>query len=214
VVYTEERLNSSDGGEPVIGRRWRRADGGGFAFVDDKGKLQVEIVPREIRDRIGSEGPTPGLLSGYKKLATLPTDPDALLRWGYDLAKDVTGAGLTEDGDVYAIFKGFLADNVLPPDLEAGFFRATKQIPGVTVETVDIFGRPTLSIGQTEDWLREELLLDPETYAVRGQRSTITKNTRINPLKAGNSTGEVKQGSRVVDERLVTAIVDEPGERP
>jgi hypothetical protein len=66
---------------------------------------------------------------------------------------------------------------------------AELQVPGVTVETVDAFGRPTLALGQTEDWLHQELLLDPTTYAYRGER-----------------------GSRVVSERVTTAIVDAPGE--
>jgi hypothetical protein len=41
----------------------------------------------------------------------------------------------------------------------------------------------------------------------------VVKNTTIDPRKAGNPTGEVKKGSRVVVERTVTAV-DEPGERP
>jgi len=84
-------------------------------------------------------------------------------RWVYDLAEDVTGAGLTEHGAVYSIFNGILRENVLPPELEAAIYRALKDVPGVTVDTVEIFGRPALALAQ---------------------------------------------------ERLVTAIVDEPGERP
>jgi len=34
----------------------------------------------------------------------------------------------------------------------------------------------------------------------------------IDPLKAGNSTGEIKKGSTVIVERLATAIVDKPGQ--
>jgi hypothetical protein len=126
----------------------------------------------------------------------------------------VTGAGLTEDGDVYAIFNGILRGNVLPPKLEAAIFRALKQVPGVELTTVDVLGRPAYSLGQTEDWLREELLLDPEAYTYLGERSTITKNTRIDPMKAGNETGEIRKGDRVISARIETAIVDEPGERP
>jgi hypothetical protein len=203
-IYTEERISSSDGGEPRVRRRWRRADGGGFAFRDDRGRLRVEIVSRH-RGR-----PAP---DGYKQLAALPADPAALLRWGYAEARNVTGAGLTEHGDVYAIFRMALGDNLLPPELEAAFFRAMKRIPGVTAEPVEIFGRRAISLGLTEDWLRQELLLDPRTYAVRGQRSTTVRDAVIDPLKAGNETGEVRKGHRVVAERLVTAIVDRPGER-
>jgi hypothetical protein len=104
---------------------------------------------------------------------------------------------------------------VLPPQLEAGFFRAMKQIPGVTLDTVDIFGRPALALGlKTADWLHEELLLDPKTYAYRGERSTVVRDATIDPAKAGNPTGEVRKGRQVVAERVVTAIVDEPGQRP
>jgi hypothetical protein len=126
----------------------------------------------------------------------------------------VSGAGITEHGDAYAILTGLLRSNVVPPDLEAAIFRGLKRVPNVTVEPIEVRGRPALALGQTEDWLREELLLDRETYTYLGQRSTITKNTRIDPAKAGNETGAVRKGDRVVSERIATAIVDEPGERP
>jgi DNA-directed RNA polymerase specialized sigma24 family protein len=38
------------------------------------------------------------------------------------------------------------------------------------------------------------------------------KTTSIDPLKAGNSTGEVRKGSTVIAERLATAIADKPGQ--
>jgi hypothetical protein len=115
---------------------------------------------------------------------------------------------------VYLLFNHILRANILPPDVEAAIFRALKQLPGVTLkDTVDVSGRPAFALGQTEDWLHEELLLDKQTYAYRGERSTVVKDAVIDPLKAGNSTGEVEKGSRVVFARLVTAIVDEPGQR-
>ena len=206
-IYFEDRWQDPDG-KVTTNRTWRRADGQGWASFDENGKLHVEIseLPK-IRRR----GP---LMGGYKELAALPTDPHALLRWAYDVAKNVTGAGVTEHGDVYAIFNGILRGNVLPPDLEAAIFRALKQVPGVELSTVDVLGRPAYSLGQTEDWLHEELLIDPESYTYLGERSTITKNTRIDPLKAGNETGEIRKGDKVASKRIETAIVDEPGERP
>ena len=42
----------------------------------------------------------------------------------------------------------------------------------------------------------------------------MVRDTTIDPLKAGNETGAVRRGSRVVSLRVTTAIVDEPGERP
>jgi hypothetical protein len=200
-IYIEDRLSD---GETVL--RWHRADGRGLARIDEHGTLHVEIARADPR--------RPGLFQGYEELDALPTDPDTLLRWAYRQAENVTGAGLTEHGDVYAIFNGMLRSNVVPPDLEAAIFRALKRVPNVRVEPIEVRGRPALAVRQTEDWLREELLLDRESYTYLGERSTVTRNARIDPLKAGNETGEVRKGERVVSERVATAIVDRPGERP
>ena len=207
-IYIEDRITWPEGAETR--RTWRRADGGAVASTRT-GRLEIEHMrPSKRRPRSVVVGP----LAGYRTLAALPTDPDALLRWAYRQAEDITGAGVTEHGDVYAIFEGMLSDNVLPPDLEAAIYRALKQVPGVAVETIDVRGRSLLVLGQTEDWLREELLLDPETYAYRGERATVVRDAVIDPLKAGNATGEIEQGQRVVAERIVTTIVDRPGRRP
>jgi hypothetical protein len=210
-IYVKERFGGSVS-EPVARQQtWRRADGGGFAFVDEHGKLHVEIVPRP---QPHSGRPGPELFESYKALAALPTDPAALLRWAYARAANTTGGGKDDDGDVYLILNHILRSNVLPPDLEAGIFRAMKQIPGVTVEEVEVSGRPVFALGlHTSDSLYEELLLDPATHAYVGERSTVTRNATIDPLKAGDTTGEVRKGRQVVVERVTTAIVDEPGER-
>jgi hypothetical protein len=210
-IYFEDRIATSDGGEPRTRRTWRRVDGAGIASVDGKGKLRIELMRgskrRPLRVAVGP-------LAGYATLAALPTDPDALLRWAYRQAADVAGAGVTEHGDVYAIFNGMLRDNVLPPDFEAAIYRALKQVPNVTVERTEVAGRPALVLGQTEDWLREEMILDAETYRYLGERGTVVRNAVIDPAKAGNATGEIERGHRVIAERIVTAIVDEPGRRP
>jgi hypothetical protein len=207
-IYIEDRFSSSEGGTETH-RSWRRADGRGMAWIDENGKLAFR--PFEPPRRPGRPGP--GLPESYKEFAAMPTDPDALLRWAYAQAKNITGGGMNDDGDVYLLFNGMLRGNVLPPELEAGIFRALKQIPGVRVETVDVFGERAVSLGlTTADWLHEELLLDPDTYAYRGERSTVIRDATINPLKAGNATGEVKKGSKVLVARVATAIVDQPGE--
>src|ERR671936_845584 len=108
-----------------------------------------------------------------------------------------------------------LRENLVPPELEAGIFRALKQVPGVSVDSTAAFGRPVISLGlDTSDWLHEELLLDPKTYAYVGERSVVTRDATIRPEKAGNSSGEVKKGQTVVAERLDAAVVDRAGQRP
>lgn len=211
-VYFEDRYISyaQDGRrlEDGVFRSWHRADGAGRAFIDERGKLQVyEFEPP--RATAGRPAP-PG---GYEELLALPRNPHALLRWAY--AQNMENGDDSKDGVVFLFFNHLLRDKVLPPELEAAIFRALKQMPGVTVteNAVDVLGRPAVAIGHTEDWLHEELLLDGQTYAYRGERSTVVKNTTIDPLKAGNSTGEVKKGSKVVVARVARAIVDEPGQR-
>jgi hypothetical protein len=206
-IFTEDRFTSSDGGKPMTRKMWLRVDGRGIATIDARGKLNVEVF-----DSPGRRRPAP--FDSYERLAKLPTDPDALLRWAYEQAKHITGGGVTDHGDVYLQFNHMLRSNLLPPDLQAAIYRALKQVPNVTVETIDVFGRPALALVQTEDWLREELLLDPDTYAYLGERSTVVRDTRISPEKAGNATGEVRRGDHVISERVTAAIVEEPGARP
>jgi hypothetical protein len=56
-----------------------------------------------------------------------------------------------------------------------------------------------------------------DARALRGRLAAAlvevaVKTTRIDPLKASNSTGEVRKGSTVIAERLATPIVDKPGQ--
>jgi hypothetical protein len=206
-IYTEDRITGSDGSPPQTEQQWHRADGGAMAWIEG-GKLRVQSIELPKGRRAGA-----GDLESYKSLAAVPTDPDALLHWAYGL--DMSNGNSSKDAVVYLLFNHILRENVLPPDLEAGIFRAMKQIPGVTLEaTVDVQGRPAYALGQTDDWLHMELLLDKGTYAYRGQRSTVVKDATIDPLKAGNSTGKVQKGQTVIAARLATGVVDRPGERP
>jgi hypothetical protein len=209
--YFEDRFTAPEGTFTTEG--WRRADGGATAANSERTGGRLEITkfeaPKGRRPR-----PAVGPLASYESLAKLPTDPEALKRWAYDLAKNVTGAGLNDDGDVYAIFNGMLRDSLMPPELEAAIFRALKEVPGVRVQEIEVSGRPALALAQTEDWLEEELLLDRQTYAYLGERSTVVKDATISPEKAGNATGRIAEGHKVVVERLASGIVDEAGQRP
>jgi len=176
-VYIEDRFSGSRGA-PGTWQTWRRADGGGYAWIEN-GTLHVEKMDPPRR-----AVPTP--FDDYKSLSALPTDPDALLRWAYEQAETIT-----DRDDVYLQFTHMLRSNVLPPDLQAAIYRAIARVPDVTVETIDVFGRPAIVLAQTTDRVREELLLDPETYAYLGERR-----------------------GDVVSQRVTAAIVDEPGARP
>jgi hypothetical protein len=163
-IYIEDRITTSDGSAPFTRRIWHRVDSGGVAWADAIGRVHV-------REFTAAERPPAGIgpVVSDDELTQLPTDPDALLRWAHER--------VAEDSDVYAVLGNVLAANVLPPDLEAGIFRAMEQLPGVTVSVVDVLGQRVLSLEQTEGALRMELFLDPETYAYRGNRATLGQDT-------------------------------------
>jgi hypothetical protein len=210
-IYMKDALSpASDDAPNARQERWRRADGTGFAFYDERGRLRVETMRPRRHGRPIPLGPA----AGYKQLAELPTKPDELLSWAYGLTGNITGGGSTEHAEVYGIFEHMLADNLLPPDLKAGLFRALKQVPGVTVTRTEVAGRRVYALEQTDDWLRQELLLDAASYDYVGQSGTVVRDTTIDPLKAGNHTGTIERGQRAAAMRIVTAVVDEPGQRP
>jgi hypothetical protein len=206
-IYTEDELVDADG---ATGTRteWRRADGGGIATLDERGALVVHETPEARPGRKAAP------FDSYEAVAALPADPGRLLHWAYAQTASVTGAGSTDEAEVFNILRGILGQGVLPPEIRAAAFRAMAQIPGVRLRTVELEGVATLAVSQTDTWLNQELLLDKRTYAYRGQRSTVVRDATIDPAKAGNASGEVKRGETATLARLATAVVDEPGERP
>jgi hypothetical protein len=209
-IYTAERMTGSDG-EPITQQQWARADGGAHAWIDEAGKLQIQTMEPP------SDHPARrGILEGYRLVASLPTDADALRQWAYDRANEnwSNGPNSTSEEEIFLFFNHILRGNVMPPELEAAIFSVMSDLPGLTIEDVEMFGSPAIAVGYESDWLRDEILLDPRTYQYVGERSTVTRDATINPEKAGNPTGQVHEGSQVMAQRLDIAIVDQPGELP
>jgi hypothetical protein len=206
-IYTRERIADPDGAT-LTRQTWRRADGGGLAVLDEQGRLEVHEAPpgRPARRAVPFDT--------YKGIAALPAEPDRLLRWAYATTASVTGAGSTRDAEAFNILRVILDQGVVPPRLGGAAFRAMAKVPGVRVRTVEIQGAALLAVGQTDVWLNQELLLDADTYAYRGQRSTVVRDAKIDPDKAGNATGAVERGDTATTTRVATAVVDEPGARP
>ena len=204
------RMTGSDG-EPMTRQQWARADGGAHAWIDEAGKLQIQTMERP------SDHPARrGTLEGYPLVASLPTDPAALPQWVYDRADEnwSNGPSSTSEEEIFLFFNHILRGNVMPPEVEAAIFGVMSDLPGLTIENVEMFGSPAIAVGYESDWLRDEILLDPRTYEYVGERATVTRDATIDPGKAGNATGEVHEGSQVLAERLDIAIVDEAGELP
>jgi len=128
---------------------WKRIDAEVLGLVVD-GQLEIH--------RKG--GPMSWGLIPYHDLVRLTT-PEAVLAWD----KAPKDFGVTLDA--------LLGQYVLPPDVEAAFFRALARSEGTGLnpDAVNIDGRPAVGLGYIEGgYLSVELLFDKETYALIGER--------------------------------------------
>ncbi|MEV0403027.1 CU044_5270 family protein [Actinoallomurus sp. NPDC050550] len=204
-IYTEVRSSSIDTPsrgnvwtptsprKTTVDRHWTRADGKRWARIDH-GRFVISTP---------GSGPFP---SDYAALTALPRDPDALLAWARRTR--VPGESTGSDARAWAALMSVLNVGVLPPGLESATYRAMAKIRDVTVNkaAVDDQGRPALALVQAAAgaWLVEEILLDPSTYAYRGER-----------LKAVRDHGMIKKGTiESLSALLAAGVVDHPGQRP
>ncbi|GAW50844.1 MULTISPECIES: CU044_5270 family protein [unclassified Nocardioides] len=208
-VYQSYQFAGPQGEAPsVLGEAWTRFDGTEFAdHASDSTRVDVQPL-------VDDETPTPA--EWWDFLTTLPADPEALLA---RLRTDgpVDGEGATQAArDFDAVTASLTNAPVLPPQAHARLFRALATIPGVEIDedaAPDLAGRDVLAVvftGETQDGSavrnRHELLLDPSTYAYRGDRVTALEDGTL----AGGSP--VSEGERWYDGVLVdTAVVDRPG---
>ncbi|MEU1726826.1 CU044_5270 family protein [Nonomuraea sp. NPDC005692] len=231
-IYTENRDvgwdKGIDQGERLTPRTplpetlepfWTRADGKRVGYLVN-GKLQTSDP--------GEREPE----NTYALLASLPTDPDALLAKYRELYQRQVPAG---DEWIFLRFAVTLSQNLVSPEHEAAIFQAIAKLPGVTVDetATDTEGRPALSVSQVaEGWRKVEILLDPVTYAYRARRETaIVDHEERYPKPNGVLMFTFKDGKQVpvpphlewsiekgttwsISTRVAIGVVDRAGERP
>ncbi|MGI8329839.1 CU044_5270 family protein [Actinomadura scrupuli] len=178
-----------------VDREWVRADGKRMAMYDH-GKLVISATG----------GGMPPI--DYATVAKLPTDPDAMLAWA---RADRTPGD--RNGGAFQLLGSLLLNNgALPPGQTAAAYRAMARIPGVTVDRTakDGAGHKAVSVSfLIEGWAKEEILLDPSTYAYQGHRTTVAQNHTM-PDGGRFLKGAVESYSV----RLAAGVVDRPGQRP
>jgi hypothetical protein len=201
-LATENRPEVSDAnpnGALVPGRTvnrrqesWTRVDGHVIGGREDGG--QVRTVERTEKQR----WPT----IPYGDLAGLTT-PEKFDEWHHR----VKPAGATPEA--------LLTRFVLPPDVEAAIYRWLARQPGAQVDPngVNLDGRPAIALTYVvEGYLKTELLFDPQTYTLIGDRLVAIKDHVAESLDA---TRHIKAGDvfrLVVRSRF--GIVDRPGDTP
>ncbi|ARC56960.1 hypothetical protein AS850_07695 [Frondihabitans sp. 762G35] len=114
--------------------------------------------------------------SSEAAFAKLPRDPRALLA---DIHERTVGQGNSVDEAAFGFIADELTDGLAPADLRAALYEAAALIPGVTIEdghaTLD--GSTGVAIGRTdpEGNTRDELIVDPDTGALVGQREVLLR---------------------------------------
>lgn len=193
-LHTEERWTAQDPG-PLRITGWLRASG-------KDAIMPGRLIPIESSDPVpvGVAHPT------YRWLASLPTDPDALLARLYKEARPVEGE--SRDQAVFSLIGDLIGGTVMPPATMAAFYRAAARLPGVREipDAVDAAGRHGIAItlDDTGFATREEWIFDKKTLALLGSRFYLTDPDR-------GITTEALAGTSAVME---TAVVDSKGETP
>ncbi|MFB7474146.1 CU044_5270 family protein [Kitasatospora sp. NPDC056184] len=178
--------------------------GDGKAIAPEKTK-PGEPAPRTDGGMWLDPNTKPGLNSPtYAYLATLPTDPDALLKKIYDETK---GMGRTPDQEAFVTIGDLLREQLAPSAVSAALYRAAAKIPGVTVveDSVDASGRHGVAVAHVSDAVRTEWIFDPKTHEFLGEREVIVaENSGL------GKPGTVAGHSAV----LGRTVVDKAGEEP
>ncbi|MDX3576177.1 CU044_5270 family protein [Streptomyces sp. FL07-04A] len=166
-----------------------------------------EDYPIRILVPEGSAGEAAGIdRPTYAWLASLPTDPAALLRRVY--AETPVEDGEDRDQAVFDRIGGLVREQVMPSATAAAIYRATARIPGVTEvdDAVDAAGRHGIAIARedTRMGLRTEWIFDPGTLEYLGERTVLSRNSAM-------GTAGTVFDTRAVLER---AVVDRRGQEP
>lgn len=106
--------------------------------------------------------------------ADLPTDPAALL--AKIEARSIPGVeGPPGEAETFVLIGDLLRQGYLPSAVRAALYEAAAELPGVESlgEVEDPVGRPGLGVAFSDRGSRHELILDPATSALLGERETL-----------------------------------------
>ena len=138
----------------------------------------------------------------YLDLSGLPTDPDQLQQLIED--RKVEG-GPPGDAETFTIIGDMLRETYASPELRAALYQIASGLPGVELigDVTDEEGRPGVAVGYPSDGLRHDLIFDPNTSALLGERTVVTDPSRSEEaqhLRVGDVIGwAVYLSSGVVD---------------
>ncbi|MFB7590052.1 CU044_5270 family protein [Streptomyces sp. NPDC056169] len=185
---------------------WLSVDGSRTGLLRERGKDipladAVDKSGRPVKP-VGNARPTLNSPT-YRYLASLPTDPDVLLKKIYD---ETRGQGPGPDQEAFVTIGDLLREQLAPPKVSAALYKAAARIPGVSVvdDTVDAAGRHGVAVGRVHAGERTEWIFDKNTLEFLGERGVMVEDT------PWAKTGQVTATTAV----LSRGITDKTGEKP
>jgi hypothetical protein len=228
-AYTKEMSFSSQGPADVNGRRpgnprvseiWTRFDGTRQASMGDN---IIGVDPHLLHlSKLDHDADETTPLQDYAYLASLPTDPQALVKRLCHRGPPVADRTMC----VFPIATKLLANVAMPPKLQATFYRVLATLPHIVVkqDVVDLAGRHDIAVAEAypDDFQSEAILLDPHTYEYRGERLDWTVDPNEAPPGPGRTPPRVLHSPTEAQARhdfsettrIASGVVGGPGTRP
>jgi hypothetical protein len=221
IAGTISRRSHTSRSVRFINERWIARDGSG-RFVNRSsdaatGKF-IEVFrqsfrPQESKINFGTTALT------IPQVQKLPTDPAAL-------TARIESAFSHDNGQTWVsqeveLVVSLLRDAPVSPELGAALYQAVGRLPGIDVigSRSDSLGRTGVAIG-VADWIgiRRELIIDPKTGRLLGERQVLTREIDDNPAPANTTSGpprNMRPGEVMADTTYVSeAVVDSVTARP
>jgi hypothetical protein len=152
---------------------WIASDGSGRLV--QRAATGTDVIPFGVRQQRSSGPPQqqPWRWAGldYRQLIHLPTEPSALLRWVQARAPNYGQQPPRKEA--FTMVGDLLREAPLPPELRAAMFRVVARLPGVQLvgQTRDELGRVGVAVGLAVGTVREDLIFQPATGTLLGERT-------------------------------------------
>ncbi|MFD9981428.1 CU044_5270 family protein [Streptomyces massasporeus] len=200
-------------GKPQSSEEWTRWDGTGHANLPgippagdisdfDPDELQVWYGPNQEANWKKEGYDDRSQRQFYRFLATLPSDADRMMKRIREEHAIGSIKGETRAQRDWREIDVLYRSVLIPPNVQAGLFRALAKVPGARVTTgvKDPLGRAAIGVGVTyadktpSGWQgKQEIFFDPESYAYLGQS---------------------RDDGEMVSARASWGVVNKPGARP
>ncbi len=142
--------------------------------------------PRELPGYHGSLPPN-AFIQPYRQLLALPTNVHAL--WQRLYREAGRGSAAWKRHEMFTEIGDLLREDPIPAKVRAALYLVAARIPGIQLlgRTNDGIGRPALAVSLNDTLYgeRSELLFDPKTSALLGERTLVVKPPPADHVRSG-----------------------------